>query len=390
MLSAFVLPLYFILLMAATLVTALHAPAPHDLALTVAGPSATTSRLAAGIEQQAPGKFAVSAADTAAEARTAVLRRDAVGAVSIGGTATSPTVTTYVANASGRSAAAAVEAIGTEIATQLKTTSTVVDLAPLVAEDGLGTGTFYLITFSSIGGYLTLIVLTQVAPRARLSRKYLAALITGVLTPIIVFGLSSIFLGGFGLGFGALMAVLGVLALYVFTVALIVIMAEQLIGRAAIFLVAPLAIFLNLPSAGGASPESMLPGFWQALHSFWVGAGANEAIRDIVYFPGANPVRWIMQVLVWTIALLVITLFINGVRVIWRLQSVVIRTQRHAESLSEHVQLLSVPQQPKPRQAAITGGTQDGPVAGEPAPIAESTAERTESPDQQEQAPVAG
>ncbi|MBE7189817.1 hypothetical protein [Jatrophihabitans endophyticus] len=364
-LFAFVMPVYFVVGLAATLVVALHHPQPHDLSLTIAGPTSSTSRIAAGLQQNSPGSFDVRTTADAATARAAVQRRDTVGAIVLGGTLQQPTVTTYVASAGGRSAASAVEGVGQTLATQLKATSSVVDLAPLNSHDTLGTGLFYVFAYSSIGGYLTLIVLTQVLPKARLRTRYGIAAGAAVLVPPIVFGLASIFFDGFGVGFGQLMAVLGIDALYTLTVALVVVLVEQLLGRAAIFGVMPVVVMFNLPSAGGASPESMLPGFFQALHSFWFGSGAFEAIRDVVYFPAADPVRWIMQLLLWTIGLVLATLLVESARVIWRLQTVVIRQQQHSNTLREHLELLSVPKQAPLTRTAITADLPPAPHAAD-------------------------
>ncbi|ORI30219.1 hypothetical protein [Rhodococcus erythropolis] len=41
---------------------------------------------------------------------------------------------------------------------------------------------------------------------------------------------------------------------------------------------------LNFPSAGAAFPADFLPGFLSGLSHFWIGAGAMDAARSIVYF----------------------------------------------------------------------------------------------------------
>lgn len=352
-LAAFLLPVFFIVMFAATLVTAFHAPRPHDLALTVAGPSSSTARLATALERKDPSAFDITRTTSAEAARTAVLRRDAVGAVVLGGTATAPTVTAYTASAGGRSAATVVSGVADGIAAQERTTARVVDLAPLNAQDTLGLGIFYVFLYSGFGGYITLMVLLRVLPAASLRAKYLTALGAAIGAPVLVFGLASIFVAGFGASFGQIVAVLGVDALYVLTIALGVIAADQLLGAASVIAIMPFVIFLNLPSSGGGTPESLLPGFWQAMHSFWLGAGDAEALRDILYFPGADPIRWIIQVLVWTIGLLVVTLFIHGVRLIWRLQTLVLTAHHQGASVREHMNLMGVPRQPAHAHRAI-------------------------------------
>ncbi len=66
------------------------------------------------------------------------------------------------------------------------------------------------------------------------------------------------------------------------------ILVNRVFGKAAIMVVMVLMIFVNFPSAGGAFPADFLPGFWSALSHFWIGAGAVDATRSIVYFGGTG------------------------------------------------------------------------------------------------------
>lgn len=312
--SAFATPILFMLVLAATLVTAFHSPAPHSMALTVAGPGSITAPLIAGLEQSAPGSFDLTQADDAGVARTAVENRDAVGAIVIGAATADgapPTVTTYVASGGGRAASSAVEGVGAQIAAQMGATGEVVDVAPLVPQDALGSGIFYILIYSTIGGFLALIVLTQLSAGVSLRRQLGVAAATAVLVPTTVFALSSIFLDGFGLDLDQILAFLAVMTIYVFIVTLVVVASHQLLGKASVLAVVPLTVFINFASAGGGVPESMLPAFWQAVHSVWFGSGAIEAGRAIVYFPDAEPTRWILQMLAWVIALLAVVLLLD-------------------------------------------------------------------------------
>lgn len=381
--GAFMMPVFFIVMLCATLVTALHHTQPHDLALRITGPTSIAQQVASGIDRTSPGSFDITQGGSAASARADVLDRDAVGAVVIGGSSSKPTVTVYTAGAGGRSAAAAVSAVGTQIATQLNTTADVQDVAPVVPADSLGTGLFYLISYAGIAGYLTVVVLSQVIPRARLRTRLAFSVGAAVVAPVVAIGLGSIFFDGWSVNFGQLAGLFGVLALYVFTVTLIAIVATQLLGNAAIFGISPFVIFVNLPSAGGAAPEAMLPGFWQAMHSFWFGAGAYESIRDIVYFPQADPIRWIIQLLLWTIGALVAVLLIHAVKLIWRLQSMVLRAEHHADTVSEHLHLMSVP---RPNETLRQVTALNGAPAAASAPRSE---EQEPHPDDDSQATAA-
>ncbi|MGW4728136.1 hypothetical protein ACWEQC_02845 [Streptomyces shenzhenensis] len=148
-------------------------------------------------------------------------------------------------------------------------------------------------------GYLTSTILTQAAAHLRLRTKYAIIAGASVIGPVIAFAIASYFLGTYGLGLGGMAQVLGVAAAYTFLCGTIGILSQQLLGANAMMLVMALVVFLNFPSAGGAVPASMLPDFWQFIHSFWFGSGTLETLRSIVYFEGHGAVRWLLQLGIW-------------------------------------------------------------------------------------------
>lgn len=328
-LAGFLLPLFFLVGLPLGLVSAFHAPSPHDLSLKIVGPTQVVSQIATGLDKTK--EFSATHTDVVSEARSSVRNRDVDGAIRVDvhaaavansdPAATAPaaskptfTVTTYVANAAGRSQAAAVEAVGAKIASQLGASSTVVDVAPLAATDSLGTTLFYILTYSSLGGYLTIIVLTQVNPRARLRTKFAAVAGVSIVAPLLTFGLASIWVGDYGASFGTIVGLLGVDALSVFTVGTLAILIQSLLGNAAIFGLMAAVVMLNFPSAGGAVPASMLPPFWQFMHQIWFGAGAYESFRSIVYFGGAGVAHWLLQLLAWTAGAILVTFTVDLVK----------------------------------------------------------------------------
>lgn len=310
-LAWFVLPLFFIVGFPLAYVSALHNPTPHNFPIAVVGPESVTAPIAKSLDKG--DDFTITQSAASADARSSVENRDVVGSILISVDSSSAdaqqqakmTVTTYIASGEGRGAASTVQTVGQNVATQLGVTTKVVDVAPLAAKDPLGTNLFYLLIFSSIGGYLVIITISEVwgkSGRARL----IGAAITAVVTPPVVFALSSIVVGGYGADAGTIAKLLAVDALYVFTAALASIIAEQLIGPAITMGVILVVVLLNFPSSGGGSPASMLPPFWQGIHDFWFGAGAFESFRSIIYFDGAGAMRWVLQLAAWAFGLLVI------------------------------------------------------------------------------------
>lgn len=287
--------------------SAQHAPVPHDMALTIAGPTATTRAIADAIEQKAAGAFDITQTTSAAKAQQAVENRDAVGAVVIEGTH----VTTIVASAAGRIAVGPIQQVGQQVATRLGGTATVKDVAPVDSEDTSGTALFYFLIMCTVGGYLSITVITQVIRKPRARTMVATAAGAAILSPIIGYAMLSLFVGDLGAGFGPIAGVIGVGMIYTFAVGLIATFLTQALGQGAIFAVLILLMFLNFPSTGGSAPESMLPGFWQFIHNTWIGSGAFESMRSISYFGGHQFGRWFGQLAIWAGVALAATLAIS-------------------------------------------------------------------------------
>lgn len=293
-----IMPLFFIVTFSLCYLSALHDPKPHDMALTIAGPSATTEQVARALDDRAPGGFDVTRTTDPGSARKAVEDRTAVGAVLIDG----DRVTTVVAGGGGRTAAVAVEQVGDRVATELGGTATVTDVAPLTKGDVSGTVLFFFVVACTVGAFMTLTVVAQAMPRARTRTAVGVGALASLLIPVISFAVISIFVGDYGRSFGEIAAAIGVGMVYTFAVAMLSLLFNMFLKNAAIFGQILFLIALNFPSGGGSSPASMLPAFWQFVHSGWFGSGAFEAIRSIVYFDGAQAGRWLLQVAIWAAA----------------------------------------------------------------------------------------
>lgn len=334
-LPAFVMPLFFIVLFPLAFASAIHAPAPNDLALKIVGPAQVVTPITKHFDTSAD--FAATQTDVASEARSSVERREVTGAIQItplradtspkeptapAATSTAAdqqssdaqqqfTVTTYIANGGGLPSASAVQAAGDQVAEQLGTTAKTVDVAPLSKKDSVGTSLFYLLVYSSLAGYLVIIVLMQVAPKAKLATRFAVIGGSAVIAPVLAFALASIFVGDYGASFGTIVGVLAIDALYVFTVGNIAILAQQFLGNAATIAIMGLVVFLNFPSGGGAIPRDMLPAFWQHVHDTYFGAGAYESFRSLIYFDGNGVDRWLPQLAAWTVGLLLVNLVVH-------------------------------------------------------------------------------
>lgn len=304
------MPLFFIITFSLCYLSALHAPAPHDFQLTMAGPASVTKQIAAKVDDRAEGAFEITRTTSTAAATQDVANRDAAGAILIDDDGN---VTTVIASGGGRTAVGAVQDLGTQVADELGGTVTTKDVAPTTSGDPGGSVLFFLLVACTVGAFMTITVVAQAMPRATTRAAAGVAAIAAVLVPVIAFGMLSIFVGDYDRTFGEIAAVLGVGMLYTFTVGLLSIVLNTFLRNAAIFGQILFLVALNFPSSGGSSPVSMLPTFWQGVHNSWFGAGGYEAMRSIIYFDGANAGRWILQLGIWAVAAVVLTVLAGRV-----------------------------------------------------------------------------
>ncbi|WP_182346706.1 ABC transporter permease [Tomitella gaofuii] len=279
--KAMVLPLFFVVMFALCYVSAFHNPAPHDMRLTIVGPGSSAAAVASGLEQGSPGAFDVATSTDLDGALERLADRDVQGVIELG----SPVVA-HVASGASATVAQTVQSVAAPLAQQTGTTVTVDDIAPVTGGDATGMGLFYFMVVCSIAGYLTVTVLSQLAPNMTLRRQLGILGAMSVALTLIAFAVSSIFTGTYGAGAGGLTALLLIGVLYTFTIGIVAVLLNRLLGQAAIMAVMMVAIFLNFPSAGGAIAPSMLPAAWEAVHSFWIGSGAIQAMQSVIYFGG--------------------------------------------------------------------------------------------------------
>jgi hypothetical protein len=302
-LAGFIFPLFFVVIFPLAYVSSLHNPSPAEMQLTVVGPTAVVGQIAESLDET--DRFSVTRTDVESRAKEDVEDRSSVGSilVSVDASTGDLSMTVFTASGGGRAAAAVVQGAANQIAAELDVVPAVKDVAPLDAPDVIGTNLFFLLTYSSIGSYLLIVILTLLLPKASFAVKYAAVALASVVLPLLVFGLMAIFVGDYHASFQEIVGVLLIDALYVFTVGSLSIMLQNLAGQAAIILLMGLVVFINLPSSGGPMPVSMLPPFWQWLHSFWFGAGALEGFRSIIYFDGNQAGRWVAQLASWAVVI---------------------------------------------------------------------------------------
>ena len=145
---------------------------------------------------------------------------------------------------------------------------------------------FYLVVGLLIGGYLVAALLS-IATRARPATVRRALIRLIVLVPYaILSGLGGAIIVGPILGAltAHLLAIAALGALLVYCAAAVTIAFQVLLGTLGVGLTLILFVVLGNPSAGGAYPAPLLPGFWRTIGPALPNGAGVEALRRIVYF----------------------------------------------------------------------------------------------------------
>jgi hypothetical protein len=305
--GALVLPIFFAALFAVCIIGVYHRPHPRDIKVAVVGPPAQTAPLRAGLARAGGSAFAISGASTVAQATRDVRRRDLDAALVLPANARRP-ATAIVATGGGRLVAKASEDFLRAAVASRGAQLVVRDVRPLAPGDALGLGIFMFIIVCTIGGYIAATVLATVAPDLRPGRRYPLIAAVAVVMPALVYLIAGLGFGTYTGSFGTILAFIGVGALYTFVVALVTRLLQPLLGPTALFVSLTIFVFLNIPSLGATYTRPLLPGFWQFIHDFWIGAAAVDAERGLLYFDGLDVGTALLRMLAWTAVVVALVL----------------------------------------------------------------------------------
>lgn len=293
------LPLYIAVVFAANYFGALHAPEPHGVKVAVVGESKSTTRLAHQLSVRPRGGFDVSRLTSIGRARELVGARKLAGAYVPG---QRPTPVIVVATAASASLATFVEATFREVAAAQNRTLVVDDVKPLPANNASGSPNFFFIVISTLGAFLTVTALGFVAPTLPEPQRLGIVASASLLAPIVAYLIGGPGYDTFSGSVGAILAMLGLGALYAFAVAVITRLLQLGLGGLGALIGSLVLIFLNVPSSGGSVAAPLLPGFWRFLSHFWIGAAALDANRSALYFGGSGVANDVLKMLAWVAA----------------------------------------------------------------------------------------
>lgn len=271
----------------ASYVGAFHHPVPHEVAVgvVVPGSPATSQRLARRLDALPGGPLSARVVATPAVARSRIIDRRLAGALIVSGSGQPDRL--LVASAGGASLSQAIQLVVSRVERAQHRRLVVADIVPASAGDARGLTAFYLVVGWMVGGYLVAAILgisagARPANRRRLIIRTAAlalyAITAGIGGALLLYGLVP------GLPSGHLLALWALGALVVFATAIFTTALEIIAGVVGIGVAIIIFVVLGNPSAGGAYPAPLLPGFWRAIGPWIVPGAGVSAERGIVYF----------------------------------------------------------------------------------------------------------
>jgi hypothetical protein len=285
-------PAVLIVMLLCFLVPSLHSGAT-DLPLAVGGSEQTTAALVAALDQQAPDAFDVTTYPDAADARQAVLDREAIGAITAGADG----VTVVVASGAGtpyatllRNLGGALEAAGQTVAYE--------DVAPLTEADPTGSAIASLGLPLAFGGNVSailLITLLKNHPRLRLLGAALMSVTGG-------FATTALLQYGFGVIDGSFLLTAAALSLGIAAVCYTLQGLHNLAGMAGLGVAGVLLLFVSNPLAGLATGPAWLPAPWGAVGQLLPIGAAGTAVRSAAFFDGAGSGQAFLVLGCWAFA----------------------------------------------------------------------------------------
>jgi hypothetical protein len=300
--------LVLVFALVASNVAANHAPKPHGVPVGLIGDTPAVVAVAGSLAHSAPGAYNVHRYATLAEARAAILDRSVYGAYS-----PAPSSRLLVANAASLSVASLLKQRFAGAGRVNGRSPVVQDVAPLPSSDPNGATAFSMLLSLILAGELgAVLIFTLGRHRSAVSRLLVVAgmgLGAGFAAALV----TNVVVGAFQ---GQFLAVWGVSAVFVLSIAVPVAAFQSLVGVGGTAIGAILFLVIGNPASGGSSAPELLPAFWRQLSQLLPPGAAITATRDVVYFHGQGIGRALLVLSLWIVAgtAVVVTLYVLRAR----------------------------------------------------------------------------
>ncbi|MFI1461086.1 ABC transporter permease [Nocardia carnea] len=277
----FVFPFLMVGMMITGYLAAMHAPAPNNMPVAVAGPGAAEFATALEADQGAAVEVRITGSD--AEARELVFGREVTGAVSLPAGPDGP-ATVYTAGAAGASQSSSIGQVlsAQVIADDLQPRTE--DLAPLPAHDTAGLAVMFMTTALMLAGYMPLSLMLSSAPELLRFRRFVPLLAGwSALMAGLVWTVADPILGAVE---GHTAEVLGISWLAVFAVGSVQLFLTRILGPMAVLVGMLFLMVLGVPASNLGMSVYTLPSLYPVLHGFLPAPATGEALRSILFFGG--------------------------------------------------------------------------------------------------------
>jgi hypothetical protein len=280
-LTHLVVPLFLATGMALAYLGGFHHPDPRGLKVDVVGDTPRAMLLAQRVQDGLGDRVSVRTVGTEEEARAQIAGRQIVAAYVPDHRA--PKL--LLATAGSDTTAIAVERMLSPTALSRGLPLQVEDVVPTDSNDPTGQGIFFYLVALSVGGYSAAIAIGAAgAPLRMRSRAALGVLAAGAISLLAV-----LVAGPLYHVIPSHVLEIGLLSWwYVAAVVLIGIGLHTFLRRYTTATLVALFVMLNFTSSGGVFAPDLQPGFFAALHGFWIGSGFLEAGRNLLYFPAVG------------------------------------------------------------------------------------------------------
>ena len=259
-------------------------PQPNGLDVAVVGPAAARAEVEQRLESRGGDVDVAGFADEPA-ARAAIQDRRADGGVVVGGGGPSTVMV-----ASGGSFAVA------QLFTQAFAPARPVELAPLPSGDPRGVGVNTLLIPVIVTSVLAAIFSSTLLPELRTQRRLAVVAVAAAGGAAIAVALA---FGWLDMLAGHWLAAAGLIALAVFSVALVSGGIIRLIGPAGVTLPFLLFLMLGAPASGAAAAPELLPSPWYPLGLFMPPGALADGLRGLTAFDGVGVWDDVVVLLAW-------------------------------------------------------------------------------------------
>lgn len=307
--AVFVMPFIILTLMIGGYLFAMHAPAPHNMPIAVAGNAQAVDAFVDALETRDPDAIDVRRVHSSDLAQQRVIDLEVAGAVVF----TDNEATLYTAGAAGQSQGSTVKTLVSPVVIGQGLALQTEDLVPLPSSDPAGLGAVFLMSALLMAGYLPFSFVLSNSPellRFRRAVPLLAgwALVISSLIALITGPILGVVPGD------RAVPLMAVAWLAVFSVGSVQMLLTRIFGPLAAIVSMLLLMVLGVPASGVSMSIYTMPSFYSFLAQFLPAPAIGQSVRAVLYFDGVGASPHIFVLVIGALAGLLLTVLLDAKR----------------------------------------------------------------------------